>query len=82
MLESIKCEWRFITKGKWKDGYVDVGHDEECPTEGHKLTVMHHNDPEGNRHWCPTGFLTCDECDGIADEPPPYECNFCGEAPR
>lgn len=60
--------------GKWKGKEIAVTHqDSECPIEGHDLEVMHHYDDKG-RHYCPTGFLICSLCGGIADEPTPYEC--------
>lgn len=74
----------FVTKGKWKEGFIDVAHDELCSVEGHKLEVLHHtNDPEDlGRHWCPTMFLMCAACGGLADEPAPYSCTFWDEAPN
>lgn len=46
-----------------------------CP---HVLHVVHHTDDEG-RHYCPTGFLMCGLCGGIADEPGPPSCTRWGE---
>ena len=43
----------------------------------HELEVMHHH-AEGDIHYCPTMFLQCRHCSGIADEPEPYECERWG----
>ena len=44
----------------------------------HELEVMHHYGDNGV-HYCPTMFLACRHCMGIAEEPEPYECNKWGE---
>ncbi len=67
--ETILC-----SLGKWKGKGIFVTHqDNECPIEGHALEVVHHYGDNGE-HYCPTTFLMCLLCDGIADEPEPYEC--------
>ncbi len=50
-----------------------------CPAEEHDLAVIHHTDDRGH-HWCPTGFVMCQKCTAIGDEPEPYECNGWDEA--
>ena len=65
--------------GKWKGKDIMVTHQmNDCPIEGHALEIMHHLDNEG-RHFCPTMFLICSFCGGLADEPEPYECTKWGE---
>lgn len=62
--------------GRWKGRQVFVrdGGMGMLPCVEHSLRVVHHVDAEG-RHFCPTGFLMCDDCGGMAQEPEPYECN-------
>ena len=43
----------------------------------HNLIVVHHFDPEG-KHFCPTGYLMCKNCYGLAKEPQPYSCTKWG----
>ena len=67
--ETILC-----SMGKWKGQDIWVTHQSnECPIPDHALEVMHHYDDKG-RHHCPTGFLMCSYCGGLADEPEPYSC--------
>ncbi len=69
-----------LSMGKWKGNDITVSHSVvECPIQGHALEVMHHYGEDG-RHYCPTQFLYCPQCGGIADEPEPYKCNKWGEA--
>lgn len=49
-----------------------------CPHES--VQPLHHEDEEG-RHWCPTGFIVCQECGAIGDEPEPFSCHVHGEKP-
>ena len=49
----------------------------------HVFRAMHHTGPDG-RHWCPTGYAMCDECDLIivlAAEDAVVICNLWGEFP-
>ncbi len=61
--------------GSWKGKQVFVSEWVylSSPHE-HILAVVHHTD-EAGRHFCPTMFLMCALCGGIADEPEPYECD-------
>lgn len=45
------------------------------------IAVMHHHDAEGN-HYCPTGFVICEDCGGIGSEPEPYECTLWKQKPE
>ena len=64
--------------GKWKGEDITVSHqDHECPIDGHALEVMHHYGDKGE-HYCPTMFLYCPYCGGVADEPEPFECERWG----
>ncbi len=76
----------YVSQGKWKDKLVSVQHtipywakevDDTLVCE-HELEVMHHYGENGI-HYCPTMFLMCRHCQGIAEEPEPYECNRWGE---
>ena len=68
----------FSSMGKWKSKEILVTNQvNECPIKDHDLQVIHHYDDEG-KHYCPTMFLMCSYCGGIADEPEPYECNKWG----
>ncbi len=65
--------------GKWKGKDIFVTHQtNECFIENHALEVMHHFGSDG-KHYCPTMYLICPYCGGLADEPKPYECNKWGE---
>jgi len=64
----------YASKGRWKKGEVWVLSLQPCPVTNHNLEVMHHNNDDWT-HSCPTGFLWCPDCCGIANEPEPYECN-------
>lgn len=69
----------FCSMGKWKGKDIWVTHQtSECPIDGHDLEVMHHFGDDG-KHYCPTMFLICPFCGGLADEPEPCECNKWGE---
>jgi len=68
----------FYSPGAWKGGKVWVSSESVCPVPDHNLEVMHHNGDDG-KHYCPTGFLWCPDCAGVAKEPEPYECNRWGE---
>jgi len=65
-----------LWKGKkvWVDSATDY-----CwkKGSGHRLEVVHHYGDNGE-HYCPTMFLMCELCGGIAEEPEPYECNRWG----
>jgi hypothetical protein len=64
-----RTERVYVSPAAWRDSFVYVQSDEPC--EGHRLQVMHHGN---GGHYCPTGFLICYGCFGIAIEPPPYSC--------
>lgn len=65
--------------GDWRGQKVWV-HSIDPPCDTHNLGVMHHYDDEGN-HYCPTGFLWCPTCGGVADEPDPPTCTLVGQKP-
>ena len=76
----------YVSQGKWKGKIVtvtnhipyfcvDADDSQNCE---HELEIMHHQG-EGDRHYCPTMFLTCRHCSGMADEPEPYECTRWGQ---
>ncbi|KKN64739.1 hypothetical protein LCGC14_0488710 [marine sediment metagenome] len=68
--ETILC-----SMGRWRGEDVWVTHQSnECPIKGHALEIVHHYDDKG-RHYCPTMYLMCPYCGGIADESEPYECH-------
>ncbi len=68
----------YFSQGKWKGQDVWVT-DSDCECiEGHDLQVIHHNGPD-DKHYCPTTFLMCHMCGGLATEPEPYECTRWGE---
>lgn len=60
----------------WQGVEVKVRADEQCV--GHKLEVIHHEDGQ-SRHYCPTGFLWCPFCAGVAHEPGLPACTRWGE---
>ncbi len=72
----------YVSQGWWKGKQVTVAHtipywavDKDDTLEcKHNLVVMHHYG-KGGIHYCPTMFLMCSYCMGIAEEPEPYECN-------
>ena len=51
--------------------------DSLCPIGGHRLEIVHHYGDKGE-HYCPTGYLMCPHCGGVADEPEPYGCKKWG----
>lgn len=75
----IGDEWREYTEQVWRGQVVFVTdafptpHAALCSDGQHSLSVMHHTDGDG-RHHCPTGFLECSECGGVADDPDPQPC--------
>lgn len=69
-----------LSLAEWKGQIVWLAHCDFPPCEQHEIEVMHHLDDEG-RHYCPTGFIWCPLCCGIADEPEPAECTLSGEWP-
>lgn len=76
---AIDNTWREYTEQRWRGHTVFVTdafptpHAELCRDDEHELSVMHHRDENG-RHYCPTGFLECDKCGGVADDPNPQPC--------
>lgn len=76
---GIDLRTTFYSQGKWKGQDVWVmSRISSCLVGGHALEVMHHCDDKGN-HYCPTGFLMCAYCGGIADEPEPFQCTKWGK---
>lgn len=69
----------YVSQALWKGKVVIVQHSDEDKTLNckHKLVVMHHYGENG-KHYCPTMFLSCCHCGGVAEEPEPYECNRWG----
>ena len=51
---------------------------EDCRPLEHQMSVVHHYG-EDLEHYCPTGFLICNKCGSITDEPEPYKCNLWGK---
>lgn len=73
-----------VSFGEWKGQMVAIRHGVR-PCDEHDLRVMHHFGPQEREsdpliHYCPTGFLHCRNCFGVADEPEPHECRKWGEA--
>lgn len=83
---SATAEIHYLSVQTWKGKAVPVegialdqgGPVALCQPEQHDLSVMHHFGEDG-KHYCPTGFLMCSICGGMADEPEPYECLLWGE---
>ena len=68
----------YFSEGRWKDKWIQVtGFNRESLYCRHELEVMHHYGDKGE-HYCPTMFLICPKCGGIAEEPEPYECKRWG----
>ena len=76
----------YASQGLWKGKLVTVQNtipcfaidkDDSFDCE-HELEVVHHYG-EGGKHYCPTMFLMCGHCSGIAGEPEPYECERWGK---
>lgn len=79
MITGTNNETILCSMGKWKGKDIWVTHQtKECAIEGHALEIVHHYGDKGE-HYCPTGFLQCPYCGGIADEPEPNECNRWGK---
>ena len=79
ILTNSNSETRFASEGIWKGQKVWVTNlVAPCKIEGHALEIMHHLGDKGE-HYCPTGYLMCPHCGGIADEPEPCECQQWGE---
>ena len=69
----------YISQFRWKGLLLSLqGDDDNIMYCEHKVEVVHHYDDEGN-HYCPTMFLMCLKCGGLANEPEPYECEKWGE---
>jgi len=66
-----------LSQAKWKGKDITVESSLDCPIQGHALEIMHHLGDDG-RHWCPTMYLFCPHCNGVAEEPEPYECTKWG----
>ncbi len=77
---GTNTETIYISVDKWKGRDVCISNPTGtlCAIGKHELEVMHHYGDKGE-HYCPTMFLMCHICGGIADEPEPYECNRWGE---
>lgn len=67
----------YILPAKWKGEDIYLTNCQHPNCLHPYLDVVHHYDDEGN-HYCPTMFLMCPECGGLADEPEPYSCNLWG----
>ncbi len=80
VLTGATMTTHYIRQVRWRGQRVTVDAETPC-VHPQGLWVMHHgNDPEHRgRHWCPTGWLYCPDCMGLAEEPPPYTCTRWGE---
>jgi hypothetical protein len=81
---------RSVTQAGREYGCVVVWHGVEvaveamvrpCDPANCALTVMHHYGDDGT-HYCPTGFLFCSWCCGVADEPGEPRCQHWGTRPE
>ena len=85
MLRTTTCtsgRTVYVFQVPWKGQAVFLTWDsdgpiERCPDLEHKVEVMHHYGDEG-KHYCPTGFLQCDQCGAMGYEPDPPECTRWG----
>lgn len=46
----------------------------------HRYETVHHTGDDGKRY-CPTGWLMCVHCGGVAEDPTP-SCHIWGEKPK
>ncbi len=63
----------YVSEAVWRGVTVMVSSDAPCSIPGHALEVMHHIGEDG-LHYCPTMFLWCGNCAGVASEPEPFSC--------
>ena len=67
------------TNVPFRDGFVVVTGGPDTAACGHsEIEVIHHIGPDG-KHYCPTGFVMCQDCGARGIEPEPPECERWGE---